>query len=117
MQLHHRRQTSLTRRSSTQATDDLRQQADEIRKKIVATKEGGAITGEERIREKTTQLYGAIVLLRGPARRLLVERIDSLTHERNDLAGEFDALAASAQKLAAIYSISREEWDRSEQSR
>src|SRR5207253_6627719 len=32
-----------------------------MRKKIVATTEGGAITGEERIREKTTQLYGAVL--------------------------------------------------------
>jgi len=35
---------------------DLAIRADEIRKKIVATKEGGAVTGEERIREKTTAL-------------------------------------------------------------
>src|SRR4030095_1290449 len=31
---------------------------DALRKKIVATKEGGAITGEERLREHTDQLYG-----------------------------------------------------------
>jgi hypothetical protein len=36
-----------------------------MRKKIVATTEGGAITGEERIREKTTQLYGAILNYEG----------------------------------------------------
>ncbi|HEY2177327.1 MAG TPA: hypothetical protein VGH15_01985, partial [Caulobacteraceae bacterium] len=34
--------------------------ADVLRKEIVATKEGGAITGEERLREHTDQLYGAI---------------------------------------------------------
>ena len=32
-----------------------------VRKKIVATKEGGAITGEERLREHTDQLYGALL--------------------------------------------------------
>src|SRR5260221_12383623 len=36
-----------------------------MRKKIVATTEGGAITGEERIREKTTQLYGYILNYEG----------------------------------------------------
>src|SRR5437899_3043890 len=34
---------------------------DNVRKKIVATKEGGAVTGEERLREHTDQLYGAIL--------------------------------------------------------
>ena len=38
---------------------------DEIRKKIVATKEGGAITGEERIREKRCELYGAVGSMKG----------------------------------------------------
>ena len=32
-----------------------------MRKRIVATKEGGAITGEERLREHTDTLYGAIM--------------------------------------------------------
>src|SRR6266852_5282093 len=36
-----------------------------VRKKIVATKEGGAITGEERLREHTDQLYGALLSYEG----------------------------------------------------
>src|SRR6266436_5719552 len=47
---------SLTRRLQ-QAADTM----DELRKKIVSTKEGGAVTGEIRIREKTTVLYGDIL--------------------------------------------------------
>ena len=35
---------------------------DGLRKQIVATTEGGAITGEERLREHTDQLYGAIMV-------------------------------------------------------
>ena len=38
---------------------------DAVRKQIVATKEGGAITGEERLREHTDQLYGAILSYEG----------------------------------------------------
>src|SRR6058998_1153719 len=38
---------------------------DAVRKKIVATTEGGAITGEERLREHTDQLYGAILSYEG----------------------------------------------------
>src|SRR5260370_25795101 len=40
-----------------QAADSM----DELRKKIVSTKEGGAVTGEIRIREYTTELYGDIL--------------------------------------------------------
>jgi photosystem II stability/assembly factor-like uncharacterized protein len=39
---------------------------DVLRKKIVATTEGGAITGEERLRERTDLLYGAILSWDGP---------------------------------------------------
>ena len=65
-----------------------------MRKKIVATKEGGAITGEERIREKTTQLYGAITCYEGRPGDYQVARIDSLKHELDDVTKEFDAFAA-----------------------
>ena len=34
---------------------------DDMRKKIVATKEGGMITGEERLRENLASLYGSVV--------------------------------------------------------
>src|SRR5205085_11164707 len=40
-------------------------QVDELRRKIVATKEGGMITGEERLREFLTELYGNIVFYEG----------------------------------------------------
>jgi len=60
-------------------------------KKIVATTEGGAITGEERIREKTTQLYGAILSYEGRPTDYQAARIDSLKKELEDVAGEFDA--------------------------
>jgi hypothetical protein len=69
--------------------NNLAAKADEIRKKIVATKEGGAITGEERIREKTSQLYGALVFYEGRPADYYVARFESLAHERKDVADEF----------------------------
>jgi len=63
-----------------------------MRKKIVATTEGGAITGEERIREKATQLYGAILNYEGRPTDYQTARIESLKKELEDVAGEFDAL-------------------------
>jgi photosystem II stability/assembly factor-like uncharacterized protein len=102
---------------------DAAAKADELRKKIVATKEGGAITGEERIREKTSQLYGAVVFYEGRPADYYVTRIDSLTHERKDVAAEFDAFIAqdlktinaglAVKKLAPIQPVTREAWEKS----
>jgi hypothetical protein len=67
---------------------------DTAKKKIVATKEGGAITGEERIREHLDIVYGALMSWEGKPARYQVERIDVLRRELADVASEFDALAA-----------------------
>ena len=92
-----------------------------LRKKIVATKEGGAVTGEERIREKTTQLYGAILSYEGRPTDYQAARIDSLKKELGDVAGEFDAFVTrelsvvnkslSQKKLEPIQPIDRKAWD------
>ena len=100
---------------------DLSQQVDELRKKIVATKEGGAITGEERIREKTTGLYGTLVFYEGRPGDYQVARIDSLKKELGDVETEFDALVAkelpgvnkslTQKKLEPIQQLTRKAWD------
>ncbi len=68
---------------------ELSGQADAIRRKIVATKEGGAITGEERLREYADQLYGAIASYGGRPGEYQLARIDVLKRETDDVAGEF----------------------------
>jgi photosystem II stability/assembly factor-like uncharacterized protein len=70
----------------------LNDKADAIRKEIVATKEGGAITGEERLREHTDELYGAITSYDGKPTDYQLARIDALTREYNDINGEFAEL-------------------------
>jgi photosystem II stability/assembly factor-like uncharacterized protein len=65
---------------------------DVLRKEIVATKEGGAITGEERLRERTDQLYGAILSWEGPPAQYQVEAIGTLGQELAELQARFDAL-------------------------
>jgi len=92
-----------------------------MRKKIVATTEGGAITGEERIREKTTQLYGVILNYEGRPTDYQIARIDSLKKELEKVAGEFDAVVTkelpavnktlSQKKLEAIQPMDRKAWD------
>ena len=101
----------------------LAQKVDDIRKEIVATKEGGAITGEERLREKSAALYGALVFNEGRPADYYVTRIDSLIHERQDVVDEFDAFAAkdlkamntslAAKKLDPVQPLMRAAWDKS----
>jgi hypothetical protein len=67
---------------------------EEAKKKIVATKEGGAITGEERIREHLDLLYGAITQWEGRPGRYQLERIDALRRELNDVQASYDAIVA-----------------------
>lgn len=68
---------------------DLNAKADEIRKKIVATKEGGAITGEERLREHMDTLYGAIMSYDGKPSDYQLARIDTLARELGDVEKQF----------------------------
>ena len=73
---------------------------EELRSKIVATKEGGAITGEERIRELLGQLYGNVNNYEGRPTEYQAARADSLAHELEDVVSEFQKLAQA--ELAAI---------------
>jgi hypothetical protein len=96
---------------------------DELRKKIVATKEGGMVTGEERLRENLTGLYGNVTGYEGRPSQTQVERTDALARELADVTRDFDAWVAKelsgvnsdlAQKrLATITPITREEWEKS----
>src|SRR6266705_3238554 len=100
---------------------ELAQKTEEMRKKIVATKEGGSVTGEERIREKSTQLYGDILNYEGRPTDYQVARIDSLKKELEDVAAEFDAFIAkelsavnkslAQKKLEAVRPVDRKAWD------
>ncbi len=85
-----------------------RAKADDIRKKIVATKEGGAITGEERLREHTDQLYGAIMSYDGKPADYQLARIDTLKRELGDVQKQFaDFEAGDLAKVNASLGASK----------
>jgi hypothetical protein len=69
-------------------------QVDELRRKIVATKEGGAITGEERLRENLAELYGSVTGFEGHPTQTQLERSDAIAHELGDVVKDFDAWLA-----------------------
>ena len=81
---------------------DFDQQLDKIRKEIVATTEGGAITGEERLREHTDQLYGAVSAWEGPPSAYQLDNIAGLRSQLDDAAAEFSNL--TSRQLPALNS-------------
>jgi hypothetical protein len=74
--------------------------ADDLRKLIVATKEGGAITGEERLREHLDYVYGAIMSVESKPAPYQLARVDALEHELKDVENSFASL--QRDKLAPI---------------
>jgi hypothetical protein len=70
----------------------LEEKVNATRKRIVATTEGGAITGEERLREHTDTLYGAILSYEGAPSAYQLERIDVLQGELAGIEADLDAL-------------------------
>jgi len=94
---------------------------DELRKKIVATKEGGMITGEERLRENLTDLYGNVVFYDGRPSQTQVERTDALARQLADVVKDFDAWTAkelsglnadlAKQRLDPVPVLTRPQWE------
>jgi photosystem II stability/assembly factor-like uncharacterized protein len=62
---------------------------------IVATKEGGAITGEERIREHADEAYGALMSYEGRPGDYQVARVAALSRELDEVEKGFETLLAS----------------------
>ena len=75
--------------------EDLGKKTEAIRKQIVATREGGAITGEERLREHADLLYGALTSWEGRPTAYQLERADVLQAELGKIKGEFDTFMAT----------------------
>jgi photosystem II stability/assembly factor-like uncharacterized protein len=65
---------------------------EDLRKKVVATKEGGAITGEERLREHTDNVYGANMIWEGRPAPYQLERVAVLERELGDVEKDFSTL-------------------------
>jgi photosystem II stability/assembly factor-like uncharacterized protein len=95
---------------------------DSLRSKIVATKEGGAVTGEERIREHLGELYGDVNGYEGRPTDYQAARTDSLGHELEDVITDFRKLTdkelptinagLKKKKLEAILVLTEADWEK-----
>ncbi|HZU52140.1 MAG TPA: sialidase, partial [Sphingomicrobium sp.] len=74
------------------AVAEFADKADSVRKEIVATKEGGAITGEERLREHVDSIYGAINSVEDRPTSYQMARIDALDRELGEVEREWALL-------------------------
>ncbi len=102
----------------TQLSKDM----EDLRSKIVATKEGGAITGEERIREYIGDVYGEVNGYEGRPSDQQVARAEALTHELEDVVTNFrkrtdkDLAELNAslkkKKLEAISVLNEADWQK-----
>jgi hypothetical protein len=73
------------------AAAQLGSKADALRKEIVATTEGGAITGEERLREHTDEIYGMVNSVEDRPTDYELARIDALDRELKDVEAQWAA--------------------------
>ena len=95
---------------------------DALRSKIVATKEGGMITGEERIRELLGELYGNVAGYDGRPTDYQVKRAESLGRELQDVIDDFQKLTQKdlpgidstlkKRKMETIVVLSETDWQK-----
>jgi hypothetical protein len=88
----------------------------------VATKEGGAITGEERIRELLGNVYGNVIGYDGRPTNDQVDRTAALAHELEDVLSSFQKLAdkelpslnsaLARKKLEPIKVLTSRDWEK-----
>ena len=98
------------------------EECDTLRGRIVATKEGGMITGEERIREHVGALYGDVNNYEGRPTDYQVKRADSLSRELEDVIHDFQNFtdkelpamnsALKKKKLEAIEIVKEDDWQK-----
>ncbi len=73
----------------------LAEKAEALRREVVATKEGGAITGEERIREHLDYVYNGLLSDEGRPSEYQKARVATLERELDGVGAQTNALMAS----------------------
>ena len=106
--------------------DDLAVALEALRTKLVATKENGFISGEEQLRERLGECYGAVNGYDGRPTESQLHRKDVLKKELADAAAELDAIlktrleainsALARGNLQPIKKLARDDWQKQQGS-
>ena len=106
------------RRQLTQVADQL----DTLHQSLVATHEGGWLSGEEELREKLANLYGGVNAYEGRPTRSQLDEVKVLAGRLDDLSGRVTAVekgplakvnrALAAAKLQPIAVMQRQDWEK-----
>ncbi|HXO26655.1 MAG TPA: glycosyl hydrolase [Thermoanaerobaculia bacterium] len=106
------------RRQLTQVAEQL----DTLHQSLVATKEGGWLSGEEELREKLANLYGGVNAYEGRPTRSQLDEVKVLAGRLDDLSGRVTAVekgplaqvnrALAAAKLQPIAVMERKDWEK-----
>jgi len=85
------------------------------------------ITGEERLRENLSDLYGSVVGYEGRPSQTQVQRTESIARELADVVKDFDAWVAreleglnsavTTKSLDSLKLLTRDEWDSKNETR
>ena len=99
---------------------------EKIHKELVATKEGLGITGEERIREKLSELYGSVVGYDGRPTDSQLERIKGLAFELDKQKQLADAIwkvdlpkvnaVLKGANVSSLFVMTKEQFDKTDNS-
>jgi photosystem II stability/assembly factor-like uncharacterized protein len=105
---------------------DLSGKCEGLRSKIVATKEGGMVTGEERIREHLGEVYGDVNDYEGRPADYQAARSESLARELEDVITEFHMLTQKElpginaglkkKKASTISVLTEDDWQKDRES-
>ncbi|MBV9478467.1 MAG: glycosyl hydrolase [Acidobacteria bacterium] len=102
---------------------DFANKLDEQYKTLVATREGGWLSGEEQLRERMGSVYGAVNSFDGRPTDSQLAEADALAAELAKKQSAFDAAAKdvdavnktlAAKKLDPIKVLTREEWEKAD---
>ena len=94
---------------------------EDFRSTLVSVKEGGAITGEKKLREDLGELYGGVNGFSGRPTQSQVDRTTVLKKQLDDAVAKFQSLTAQVPqlntqltnaKLAPLTMMSQDEWSK-----
>ncbi len=91
--------------------NDYADELDVFREGIVATSEAGMLSGEEKLREKMGNLFGAVVAYDGRPTDSQIRRMETLAWQLDEAANRFDELTEPRRlQRLELTLLSREEW-------